>query len=242
MRNKDVIIARLLRQNELLKQQVQLFTEENKQLREHIQLLEEKIARLQKNSSNSSKPPSSDIINPKPSSKRGRKRKRKRGGQFGHKKHSRKPFAPEQIDKTIIHELSAEEISRRNLKPLGQTESALQQVALPEKLYNVIEHRVQLYVDPNGNIIKAKLPKEIRKEGFFTCRMTAFVGYLKARCHMSYSTIVGLFDDIMELNISQSYLVKCCNKKLSPSLVPAYSDALEYIRNAEIVGNRRDRS
>jgi hypothetical protein len=65
--------------------------------------------------------------------------------------------------------------------------------------------------------------------------MTTFVGYLKTHCHMSYSTIVGLLDDIVELNISQSYLVKRYNKKLSPSLAPAYSDALEYIRNTAIV-------
>ena len=220
MQDKDAIIKQL--------------KEENKQLREHIKLLEEKIARLQKNSSNSSKPPSSDIINPKPNNKK--KKKRKRGGQLGHKKHSRQPFAPELIDTTIIHELPDEEVKRRNLTPLNETVSALQQVDMPEKLYNVIEHRVQLYVDLNGNIIKAKLPKDIRKEGLFTSPMTAFVGYLKARCHMSYSTIAGLFNDAMELNISQSHLVKCCNKKLSLALIPAYSDALEYIRNAAIVG------
>ena len=51
-------------------------TEENKQLREHIKLLEEKIVRLERNSSDSSKPPSSDIINPKPSSNK-KKKKRK---------------------------------------------------------------------------------------------------------------------------------------------------------------------
>jgi transposase len=227
MTNKDVIIARLLRQNEQQADQIRLLTDENQKLRE-------RIARLEKNSSNSSKPPSSDIVNPKPHSKNGRKRKR--GGQLGHKKHSRKLFAPEQIDKTIIYELPDEEVERRNLTPLSETESALQQVDLPKKLYNVIEHRVQLYVDPNGKIVKAKLPKEIRKEGFFTSPMTAFVGYLKARCHMSYSTIAGLFDDVMELDISQSYLVKCCNKKLSLALIPAYSQALEFIRNASIVG------
>ena len=64
-------------------------------LKEHIKVLEEKIARLERNSSNSSKPPSSDIINPEPKSQNGKKKKR--GGQFGHPKHSRKPFTPEQI-------------------------------------------------------------------------------------------------------------------------------------------------
>lgn len=220
MQDKDAIIEKLI--------------EENKQLREHIKLLQEKIARLERNSSNSSKPPSSDIINPNPTNKK--KKKRKRGGQLGHNKHSRQPFTSEQIDKTIIHELSADEIRRKNLTPLNETESALQQIDLPDKLYNVIEHRVRLYQNPNGGIVKAKLPKAIRKEGLFTCPMTAFVGYLKARCHMSYSTIAGLFGDVIELDISQSYLVKCCNKKLSPALVPAYSQALEFIRNASIVG------
>lgn len=142
MQDKDAIIKPLI-------------TEENKQLREHIKLLEEKIIRLERNSSNSSKPPSSDIINPKPSNKK--KKKRKRGGQLGHKKHSRQPFTPEQIYKTIIHALPDAEAKRRNLTPLNQTESALQQVTLPEQLYNFIEHRVQLYVAPNGKIIKAKL-------------------------------------------------------------------------------------
>ena len=220
MQDKDAIIEKLI--------------EENKQLREHIKLLQEKITRLERNSSNSSKPPSSDIVNPKPPAKKGRKRKR--GGQSGHKKHSRQPFTSEQIDKTIIHELPPDEILRKNLTPLNETESTLQQVDLPEKLYNVIEHRVRLYQNPNGEIVKAKLPKEIRQEGLFTSPMTAFVGYLKARCHMSYSTIAGLFGDVMKLDISQGYLVKCCNKKLSPSLIPAYSEALEYIRNAPIVG------
>ncbi len=37
---------------------------ENKALKQTIKALEEKIARLEKNSNNSSKPPSSDIIKP----------------------------------------------------------------------------------------------------------------------------------------------------------------------------------
>ncbi len=227
MLNKDLIIERLIEQNQLL-------TEQNMQLHAEVQQLKEKIARLEKNSSNSSKPPSSDIINPKPPQKNGRKRKR--GGQIGHKKYSREPFTPEQIDKTIMYELSADEIDRKKLTPLEISESALQQIDLPNKFYNVIDHRVRLYQKPNGQIIKAKLPKVIRKEGLFTSQMTAFAGYLKARCHMSYSTVAGLFSDVMELSISQGYLVKCCNKKLSPALIPAYSAALEYIRTAPIVG------
>ena len=94
MVDKDIIIAQLLQQNEQQPEQIRLLTEENQKLRE-------RIARLERNSSNSSKPPSSDIINPRPSSKRNKKRKR--GGQFGHNKYSRQPFNPQQIDKTITN-------------------------------------------------------------------------------------------------------------------------------------------
>ncbi len=164
MVNKDVIIAQLLEQNQLL-------AEHNIQLQQKVQMLEEKIARLEKNSSNSSKPPSSDIINPQPTNKK--KTKRKIGGQKGHPKHSRPLFEADEIDNTIIHELSAKEIKRKRLITLPETESALQQIDLPKKLYYVIDHRVQLYLAPNGNIIKAKLPKDIRKAGLFSTRTMA---------------------------------------------------------------------
>ena len=213
---------------------IKQLAEENKQLREHIKLLEEKIARLEKNSSNSSKPPSSDIINPKPSTKKGKKRKI--GGQKGHPKHNRPLFEADEIDKAIIHKLPVKEVCRRGLILLEETESALQQIDLPKKLFNVIDHRVQLYLDTNGNIVKAKLPKNIRKAGLFSARMIAFTGYLKTRCHTSYSTLQSFFDDIMDLNISQSYLAKICTQKLSPALQPAYAEVGQLIRNAPIVG------
>ena len=179
MVNKDIIIERLIEQNQVL-------TGHNLQLHDEILQLKEKIARLEKNSSNSSKPPSSDITNPQPENKK--KKKRKIGGQKGHPKHSRQPFAADEIDRTIIHKLPAKEVLRRGLILLDKTESALQQIDLPEQLFDVIEHRVQLYVDPNGRTVKAKLPKEIRMAGLFSPRMIALTGYLKARCHMSYST------------------------------------------------------
>jgi len=227
MTNKDAIIAQLLRQNEQQAEQIRLLTEENQKLRE-------RIARLEKNSSNSSKPPSSDIINPQPPNTK--KKKRRIGGQKGHPKHTRPLFEADDIDKTVIHKLSAEEVRRRALVPLQQTESALQQIDLPPKFYHVIDHRVQLYRAPNGSIIKATLPKEIRKMGLFSARMAALTGYLKARCHMSYSTVQSFFDDIMNLDISQGYLSKICTQKLSSALQPAYEEVAQFIRNAPIVG------
>ena len=210
---KDLLIENQTEEIETLKEYIEA-------LERKILLLEEKIARLEKNSSNSSRPPSSDIINPQPT--KNKKKKRKIGGQMGHPKYNRNLFEADEIDRTVIHKISVEEVRRRGLIPLDKTESVLQQIDLPAKLYTVIDHHVQLYVDPNGEIVKAKLPKDIRRAGLFSVKMTAFTGYLKARCHMSYSTLQSFFNDIMSLDVSQGFLTKICTKKLSPALQQAY--------------------
>jgi len=70
-------------------------------LQERVKELEKMVAKLLKNSSTSSKPPSSDIVKPpKPKPRKGRRGKRRIGGQPGHEKHERKPFPPEQVDET----------------------------------------------------------------------------------------------------------------------------------------------
>lgn len=227
MNAKDLLIEKQAKEITTLKEYTQT-------LERKIQLLEEKIARLEKNSSNSSKPPSSDITNPQPTNNK--KKKRRIGGQIGHPKYNRALFEADEIDRTIIHKIPVEEIRRRGLIPIDKTESVLQQIDLPEKLFNVIDHRVQLYVDSNGEIIKANLPKDIRRAGLFSTRMTALTGYLKARGHMSYSTLQSFFNDIMNLDVSQGFLTKICTKKLSPALQQAYGEVREFIRNAPVVG------
>ena len=40
-----------------------------------------------------------------------KKKKRKRGGQSGHPKHTRELFTADQIDETIVHKLTDAEVS-----------------------------------------------------------------------------------------------------------------------------------
>ena len=60
--------------------------------------LQSQLARLAKNSGNSSKPPSSDIVKSAAVTKNRRSR-RKRGAQPGHPKHERPAFSPEDLDR-----------------------------------------------------------------------------------------------------------------------------------------------
>ena len=73
-------------------------------LLERISALEAQLAKAKKNSSNSSKPPSSDLVKPpKPPRKDGQHRQR--GGQPGHEQHLRTDFPPEAIDEVVPYTL-----------------------------------------------------------------------------------------------------------------------------------------
>lgn len=228
MDDKDVIIAQLQQENAGLRTQLQ-------ELHTLVAQLHDEIARLKnQNSSNSSKPPSSDIINPQP--RANKRKKRKRGGQSGHRRCQRQLLPPEQVDETILHELPADEVQHRRLIPLDEYEPALQQIDLPKKMIHVTEHHVRLYETPTGRIVRARLPGKVRKAGLFAPPLQAMVGYFKARCHMSYSTLRDCLAEVFGLPVSPGYLTKVCTKSLSTALQPAYAEVATTIRNAAVVG------
>jgi len=69
-------------------------------LEQQVADLSAQVARLSKNSSNSSKPPSSDIVKP-PKASGSKGGKRRLGGQPGHARHERQPFSPEEVDEVV---------------------------------------------------------------------------------------------------------------------------------------------
>jgi len=219
MQDKDAIIKQLI--------------EENEKLREYIKLLEEKIARLQKNSNNSSKPPSSDIVKPKKVLRNVARMKRKRGGQHGHRKFSRRPFEPEQVDEIIEYEFKDKDVE--GLKSLDQW-LIIQQIQLPEKMYKVIEHRARKYLDPvTGKVHIAPMPDEIRKGGLLGADITAAVAFMKGGCHMSYTTIQQFFKEVIHLDISRGLLSKA-TQKASQSLAPAYNQLAQRLPEQSYLG------
>ncbi len=200
---------------------------EIKTLKEIVERLQEEITRLKKDSSNSSKPPSSDIVKPTKVIRR-LARKRKRGGQHGHRKFSRQPFKPEQVDEVIEYELRDKDAV--GLKPLDEW-FVIQQVELPEIMYKVIEHRARKYLDPvTGRIHIASMPEEIRKGGLLGADATAAVAFMKGSCHMSYTTIQQFFNELIKLDISRGMLCKA-TQKVSGALKPSYDKLADCLPN-----------
>ena len=232
------------RQEETIRRQAQIILRQQARIAEleqtvarltaKVEELTAQVARLSKNSSNSSKPPSSDIVKPpRPPGHAGNGRI---GGQPGHARHERPPFAADQIDRTCLHELTPEEVRRRRLRPLDSW-FVLQQVELVEKPYAVVEHRARRYMTPAGRIVLAPMPPLVRGAGLLGPNMTAFIGWLKACGHISYSRIGELLRDVFALPISGGKLAGCCTGKLSEALKPAYEEAASALRQEAVLGS-----
>ena len=139
----------------------------------------EEIARLKKNSSNSSKPPSSDIV--KPTKDKDRRRKKKIGAQKGHKQHLREPFKPEQVDQTVELKLEACPKCGGTLKATKEPPKKHQQVELVEKPFLVTEFQQhQYWCEQCQCYHDAPLPPEVKRSGLFGKNLIALTAYLKA--------------------------------------------------------------
>jgi transposase len=188
-----------------------------------IAQLEAELARLKKDSSTSSKPPSSDIVKPpRPSIKgrKGRRGKPRQGGQPGHARHERTPFPPENIDTIWIYEWPESELSR-DWKPLDRFDT-IQQVDLVPKLVEVTEHRARMYLHrPTGKVIAAPLPRDVVRAGLVGPRLSALIAYQKGACHMAYRVIQTFLADVLQLELSTGQLAKVTGKA-SAALASGY--------------------
>jgi len=197
--------------------------------------LELKLAKAQKDSSTSSKPPSSDFVKPKPKSqKRGRRKKPRRGAQPGHKQHLREPLPPDRVDELIEYQLEDEEVQRLGLTVTGGFET-IQHIELPDAPVRVTEHRLAEYRDANGDLYLPDCPE--LKGPIFGPRLLATIGWLKSVGHCSYSTVEAWMEDVLQVPVSRGYLAKLCTGTISASLAEAYEELVEEIPHQEQLGS-----
>jgi len=197
-------------------------------LRKRNAELEAEVARLRKNSSNSSKPPSSDIVKPpKPPAPQGR-RTRRIGGQPGHARHEREAFPPEQINRTRVYTLDCCPDCGGRLQRLKE-ERVIQQVEIVPQPVTITEHRAGSYHCTHcGKTHEAPMPAVMRKSGLIGPNLTALVAYLKGVCHASFSTIRKFLRDVVGLRVSRGQLAKLI-RKVSEALAGPYQTLLDLL-------------
>ena len=202
---------------------------------EQIRALEVKVAKLSKNSSNSSKPPSSDDITKPKSNKKSEKDKRKIGGQPGHERHERSLFSEEEIDKSHPYILTACPDCHGEVSIMDGKPRIIQQVELIEVPLIREEHRsYPVWCPKCGKIHYMPFPPEVYKEGLFKERLTSLVAYMKNVCHASFSTIRKYIRDVLGEKVSRGYLRKVI-EKVSLSLEAPYNELLDRLPLETIV-------
>lgn len=156
---------------------------------------------LNQDSSNSSKPPSSDSIFKKSSRPSRKKSKRKPGGQVGHKGHQLKKF--EQVNYYEDHHLY--ECPHCQCKHLEVKDFRIRQVAdIPLPTIEVTEHSVYAYQCQGcGTLVKSDLYEELKQEVQYGPRLKGLVNYLNVYQLIPYKRLTELIEALYGHKISQ---------------------------------------
>ena len=194
------------------------------QLQVRLAQLEAELAVAKKNSRNSSKPPSSDIVKkPKEQPKDGSKRKR--GGQPNHKLHEREPFPDDEVDFVDLYCIQCPHC-HGPVVPSENPPKVLQQLdlLLPSEMISVVGFRSHACWCRKCKLVHyAPLDEATRRAGLVGPRLTGLIAYLKGACHCSYTTIVKFIRDVFNIKLSTGLLAKLICKA-SASLDKAYEE------------------
>lgn len=208
----------LAERDEQIRQQADQIAEQQKQIadaQKQIADLERQLALRKQNSTNSSKPPSSDGLAGEPR-ERGRRKKsrRKAGGQPGHRGAHRplvpitkvdeiRPILPEQCQH-CGHALPAD---IEQVQTTGEPQRH-QVTELPPIQARTIEYQCHRVVCPEcGQGTRASVPEEA--SGHFGPQLTALVVYLTVVCRMPRRVVEALLAQVLGIDISLGSTQKC---------------------------------
>ena len=216
-------------QEQLYQQRIAALEAENADLRKQLLELQaqmalvlEQNAKLSKNSSNSSKPPSSDIVKPpKPPSPAG---PRKTGGQPGHPGAHHQPFTEHQLND---HWQKVPTHCPRGHDLAGQPPQApkiLQQVELAKDPVVRTEYRRPgVWCPICDEIIYVELPAGVIDGQLFGPRLLALLGYMKGSLHSTYSGLECFCRDVLGFEVSRGHLGNAL-ARVSAALAQAYQE------------------
>lgn len=199
---------------------------ETKDLKKRVTKLE---TRVNKNSQNSSKPPSSDSPYDKPP-KKGKTGKRTRGGQKGHKGHQQKLMEPTSENLLFPDACSCgcSSFDPKSIKPFYTH----QVIELPEIKMDVLHFILnQGKCTQCGNIVKAQLPKE-RQTGYGP-RLSALIAEVSGIQGNSRDTVRTFCQSVLNFSISSGAIQKVIDRA-SEALRPVYDKIGDIARNSEV--------
>jgi DNA-binding protein H-NS len=222
----------LVKQQQLLKQQQRLLEERQSQIEAQQQQIEELKDSLDKlknrDSQNSSLPPSQDLLK-KPSDKSKRKKNQKRGPKYNHPGKTRNGFGTP--DLVVPLELENCPICETELEKVEQAPQKVQQVAeVVEQPVEIREYRRPLYKCPNcGWSGYSSMPLGV-KEGFsYGGRLCSIVGWLGYGGNLTWRKQEYVVEYVFGVPISQGSIAQM-QRWFQSSLEPSYQQWLSYVK------------
>jgi transposase len=194
------------------------------------------LAQLQRNSSNSSTPPSANPLGaPKPVVKR--PTGRRPGGQTGHRGHHRHRLPARRVDEIVDHVPRICAGCHADLPADAgpdDPEPAWHQVAeLPRPAVLVTEHRAHTRTCPGcGTVNRATIPDAVRAH-VIGPRLAATMSYLSGRFHLSKRSVREFVEAVFEVPVSLGTVV-ALEQQTAAALTRAYDEAREAVRQAPV--------
>lgn len=185
-------------------------------------------ARLQQNSTNSSRPPSSDPPHVKPAPPRP-PTGRRRGGQPGHPRHERKLLPPTRV---VEHRPVACDHCGTLLLGTDPRPEVRQVVEWPRPEPQVVHHRLHgLHCLVCGTATRAAVPPEAAHE--YGPQLQATVTLLSGAYRLSKRSIVALSRDCFGVSLSVGQ-VCALEQETAAALQPAVEAARAYVRTQPV--------
>jgi transposase len=205
--------------------------EQNDVLQRRVADLE---ARLGLNSTNSSRPPSTDP----PGVKRappGKPSGKKRGGQPGHRRHQRVLVAPEQVQAVVDHLPRACRKCGEALLGHDPDPRRHQVAEVPPFRPTVTEHRLHRRACPRcGVMTRAELPADVPR-GAFGPRLRGVLALLAGAYRLGKRPIRDLAADLLGLSISTGMISKL-ERQCAADLAAPVAELADAIPDAPVVG------
>ncbi|MDP6207039.1 MAG: IS66 family transposase [Roseibacillus sp.] len=209
-----------------------------KRLGELEVIVRELKARIGKDSSNSSKPPSSDGPAAKAKKRRYKKRKpsgKKVGGQPGHKGVTRKMRPVEEADEVIHHKPTHCNNCRSGLQGALPAADPIphQQLDIPPITFKLIHHWIHRLTCPNcGTINQAQLPPQAKTgQG---PDLTAWCAMLIGKYRLSREQVAALLADLTGVKMSKS-TVHACWERMGKALEKPMAELEGALPSAPVV-------
>jgi transposase len=225
----------LRRQNERLQRQLE---EKEKQIAD----LERQLAARRKNSTNSSKPPSSDGLagDQRPRKKR-KKSRRKPGGQTGHDGSHRPLVEPERVDE-VIAILPAEcKHCGHGLPQLPEEFQTIgdvhrhQVIELPPIRAHITEYQCpKVLCQDCGKGTRAPLPSEFQDQA--GPQLTALIAYLTVVCRMPRRVVEAFLEDALHISMSLGSTQKAW-EQASAAVQKPYQELQQQLKNESVLNS-----